>query len=126
MVKADISSSTRQLFQDLNAHLEQTANHTLSNQSLVEWSEAQHWSLIEGTLQADNSPEAKVLREILSDIVLQWEILLGSSHEADHVSEGRSPEFPLDWIQNWLSQLQSVSPATKLVKEKHFNLGKPR
>jgi hypothetical protein len=108
MVKADVPSSTHQLFHDLNIRLEQTANHTLSSQSLVEWSEVQHWSLIEGKLQADNSLEAEILREILSDLVLQWEILLGNSHEIAHADEERSPEFPLDWIQNWLSQLKSV------------------
>ncbi|NJN57396.1 MAG: hypothetical protein HC879_07770 [Leptolyngbyaceae cyanobacterium SL_5_9] len=90
MVKADVPSSTRQLLQDLNVCLEQTANHTLSSQSLVEWSEVQHWSLTEGKFQADNSLEAEILREILSDLVLQWEILLGNSHEIDHAGEERS------------------------------------
>jgi hypothetical protein len=126
MVKADIPSSAHQLFQDLNVRLEQTANHTLSSQSLVEWSEVQHWSLAEGTLQADYSPKAKVLREILSDIVLQWEILLGNSRETDHATEERSPEFPLDWIHNWLSQLKSASLSIESPREKYYNLDQPR
>jgi len=74
----------------------------------VRLAEEMYWSLIEGSYCSDFSPAAIQLRETLSDITAQWESLLGNWHAQSHQSSPDLPEFPQEWVEQWLSQIQAI------------------
>ena len=93
-------TNTKYIFIELQHKLQQTANNSLSCKDLVNWVDDQHWELIEGSLKYDYSQLADFLREILDDINAQWECLIANIPD-DH------PQFPAQFIQDWLSDLLS-------------------
>jgi hypothetical protein len=79
--------------------LAQVANHTLTSKVLADWSDEQHWLLMEGTGKEDETLEAIFLREVLYDVAAQWESLVANLHST-------AAEFPHELIKDWLSQVQ--------------------
>jgi hypothetical protein len=61
--------------------LQQLANHNITSQRLVQLAEEFYWALIEGQYRSDRIPAANRLRDTLSDISAQWEILQGNLHD---------------------------------------------
>ncbi|WP_448570210.1 hypothetical protein [Trichothermofontia sp.] len=98
---------TASLQSSLVQHLQQVITHQLTSQTLVQWAETLHWQLLEGAHKTDQTPATQALREILSDILLQWECLQAHHHET---SRTYSPplEFPSQWLTAWLQQIQSI------------------
>ncbi|KAM3091165.1 hypothetical protein ACKFKG_26935 [Phormidesmis sp. 146-35] len=80
------------------ASLQQLLDRQITTPQLVQLAEQYYWELLEGQLRSDRSPNARHLKEILSDIVAQWESRSPDSPE----------EFPTEWIDHWLTQLQSI------------------
>ena len=85
--------------------LHQLVNHTLTSQRFVQLAEDLYWSLLEGQYRNDSTIAASQLRETLSDITVQWELLVGDrqNHPSTFI-----PEFPAEWVQQWLEQIQSI------------------
>jgi hypothetical protein len=81
-----------------------------------------YWSLLEGKYQGDRTPTANQLRETLSDITAQWEMLLGNLHDQHPLAS--LPEFPSEWVQQWLEQIQSIEQTTPC--QKHPKSTHPR
>jgi hypothetical protein len=106
MVNTHQLSLPHPLLLSLAESLQQLVNHTISSHNLVQIAEELHWSLIEGQDQGDRSSATDQLRGILSDITLQWETLLGNLHGQPDIHA--SPEFPIEWIHQWLTQIQSI------------------
>ncbi len=102
-------ANTQHLQASLVQHLHQLGNHQLTSQALVQWAETQHWQLIEGAYKTDRTPVAQILREILSDILLQWECLQAYHHETVQAGHGLAVEFPDAWLTPWLNQIQPTS-----------------
>ncbi len=98
-----------QLQQTLVQQLEQLAQHQLASPIFVQWVEAQHWQLLEGVYKSDQTPVAQNLREILSDILLQWDCLHAHQHEIHPDGHKLMVEFPAPWLTAWLNQIQSPS-----------------
>ncbi|HHP7243670.1 MAG TPA: hypothetical protein ACFE0H_03185 [Elainellaceae cyanobacterium] len=61
---------------------------------------------MEGQFRDDDSPQTARLREILSDIVMQWECLLGNQYET--TQETHLPDFPRKWLEQWSAQVQQI------------------
>jgi|GEM_PF-701159 len=89
-------------------HLQQVINHQLTSQTLVQWAETLHWQLLEGTDKTDQTPATQALREILSDILMQWECLQAHHHETTQNQPEQPLEFPSQWLTTWLQQIQSI------------------
>jgi hypothetical protein len=68
---------------------------------LVQFSEIYQWELIEGQYRNDNSEQAGRIKDVLTDIMAQWESRPAQSQL----------EFPIAWIQHWRAQIQSKSTA---------------
>lgn len=89
--------------------LQQLLDQQITTRQLVQLAEEQHWELLEGQHESDRSTRANHLREILSDMIAQWESRAPESLE----------EFPAEWIHHWLNQLQidSSIPMTQSPKK---------
>ena len=94
--------------QTLAQHLYQLSNHQITSQTLVQWVETQQWQLLEGAYKTDQTPAVRVLREILSDILLQWECLQAHHHDTAQPGQELAVEFPNAWLTTWLQQIQST------------------
>lgn len=94
--------------QTLAQHLHQLANHQITSQTLVQWAETQQWQLLEGAYKIDQTLAAQVLREILSDILLQWECLQAHHHDTAQAGQALAVEFPNAWLTTWLKQIHST------------------
>ena len=92
--------------------LQQLLDQQITTHQLVQLAEQYQWELLEGQYGSDRSPQAFHLRQILSDIVAQW--------------ESRSPEslegFPAEWIHHWLTQLQSTPMTHTLKNQPTFHI----
>jgi len=106
--------------------LHQFHNHTLTSQQLVQIAESLYWSLLEGEHRNSNSASTNQLREILADIVAQWESLLGNQHDMNGSLSSHSPEFPPEWVQQWLAQIQQLEVTSMTESPKNqptFHIG---
>lgn len=103
-----ISPNAHLLLHDFTGQLEQLAHQSLTSQRLVQLAEECYWILIEGEYRQDFSSEASQLRSLLSDITTQWESLLGNLHEQPDKPFNGAPEFPPEWIDRWLEQIQAI------------------
>lgn len=65
----------------LEQNFNDTLHHLLTSADLAQWADTQQWILLEGQFRDDQSSTAQFLREILTDINLQWECLIGQHHE---------------------------------------------
>jgi hypothetical protein len=90
----------------LEQNLKDTLHHLLTSADLAQWTDTQQWIFLEGQFRDDRSSTAQVLRELLTDISLQWECLIGQQHEKQLPLE--TVEFPSQWLTEWLIQIQSV------------------
>ena len=88
--------------------LHQLADRTLTSQQFVAIAETLYWSLLEGEYRTDDSRKAHQLRETLADITAQWECLLGDWHTTHPNTAIEFPEFPSEWVNHWLTQIQSL------------------
>ncbi|MER3433923.1 MAG: hypothetical protein C4288_10935 [Leptolyngbya sp. ERB_1_1] len=55
------------------AALQQLLDRQITTRQVVQLAEEQHWELLEGRYRSDQSSHSYLLRQILSDIVAQWE-----------------------------------------------------
>lgn len=101
-------SPNSQLLPSFTQQLQQLAQQSLTSQRLVQLAEEFYWLLIEGEYRDDLSPQANQLRSLLSDITSQWESLLGNLHEQPDKHFNHAPEFPPEWICQWLEQIQAI------------------
>ncbi|MEG3437921.1 hypothetical protein V0288_12405 [Pannus brasiliensis CCIBt3594] len=84
---------------ELKNRLERLADRASDSKAVVDWSDEQHWELLEGVEAENTTEEADFLRELLYDIGLQWECLVANARST-------AVEFPEDLIQAWLSEIQ--------------------
>jgi hypothetical protein len=103
-----ITPLSKSTIQQMGTSLHQLADRTLTSQQFVAIAESLYWSLIEGEYRTDDSPQASQLRETLTDITTQWECLLGNWHDASSRTSAEFPEFPTEWVNHWLTQIQQL------------------
>ena len=96
----------------LEQNLRNTLHHLLNSADLAQWADTQQWLLLEGEFRDDQSSTAQLLRELLSDINLQWECLVGQHHEKQLPPE--TVQFPSQWLTEWLTQIQSSKTHQKI------------
>lgn len=87
------------ILRDLKERLTQVANHTSTSKALADWSDEQHWLLMEGSGKDDETLEANFLREVLYDVAAQWECLIANLHST-------AVEFPEELITDWSSKVK--------------------
>lgn len=92
-------AEVKSILRDLKERLAQVANHTLTSKAFADWSDEQHWLLMEDSLKDDETLEADFLREVLYDVAAQWECLVANLHST-------TGEFPEELITDWSSQVQ--------------------
>jgi hypothetical protein len=90
----------------LEQNLKDTLHHHLTSADLAQWADTQQWILLEGQLRGDRSSIAEFLRELLTDISLQWECLIGQQHEKHLPLE--TVEFPSQWLTEWLMEIWTL------------------
>ena len=78
--------------------LHQLLDRQITTNQLVQLVKQFQWELLEGEYKSDRSSQSFNLRQVFSDIMVQWECRSLDSPE----------EFPTDWIHHWLTQLQST------------------
>ncbi|MEM9272153.1 MAG: toll/interleukin-1 receptor domain-containing protein [Cyanobacteria bacterium P01_F01_bin.143] len=99
-IKSPISILT-----NLEQNLKDTLHHILTSADFAQWADTQQWLFLEGEFRNDQSSTAQFLRELFTDINLQWECLIGQHHEKQLPSE--TVQFPSQWLTEWLTQIQS-------------------
>ena len=87
------------ILRDLKERLAEVANHTSTSKALADWSDEEHWLLMEGSGKDDETLEANFLREVLYDVAAQWECLVANLHST-------TVKFPEELITNWSSQVK--------------------
>ncbi len=121
-----ISPSSQFLLTTFTRQVEQLAQQSLTSQRLVQLAEECYWMLIEGEYRQDFSPEASQLRSLLSDITTQWESLVGNLHEQPEKPFNGAPEFPPEWIDQWLKQMEAIEVTVMAESSKNqptFHIG---
>lgn len=104
--------SAQSLQSTLIPALHQLLDRQITTAQLVQFAETVYWELLEGRYSSDRSPQALHLRQILSDITAQWECR----------SPNSPAEFPTEWIDHWLTQLQSASMTHTPKNQPTFNI----
>jgi hypothetical protein len=113
-----VNTTQRTPSQQTLAALQQYLNHQLTSQQLVQITETLLESLLEGDYRSEQAIASIQLREILADITAQWECLQGNLRESS--ASIHSPEFPAEWIDDWLTQIDAIAPLNQqLVESEH-------
>lgn len=99
------------IVKDLQTMLEQVKSNSVGSESLATWGEEQYWSLMEGERKDEDRPEADFLRNILADVMAQWECLLADVYHQE--GKTATAEFPQEWIADWKSQLHKSSSQSR-------------
>jgi hypothetical protein len=89
------------------AALQQYLDHQLISRQLIQLTEPILESLLEGEYRHEQTIAFSQLREILSDILLQWECLLGNLHQ--NSVEPQFIELPEEWVKDWLQQIKAIA-----------------
>ncbi|MDJ0899622.1 MAG: hypothetical protein QNJ55_12500 [Xenococcus sp. MO_188.B8] len=111
--------STISILTKLEQNLKDTLHHLITSADLAQWADTQQWILLEGEFRDDQSSTAQLLREILIDINLQWECLIGQHHENQLTLE--TAQFPSQWLTEWLAQIQSSKTYQKISNDQQLH-----
>lgn len=79
---------------------------------MATWAEEQYWLLMEGERKDDDTLEAEFLRDILADVMAQWECLLADVYYQK--GKTATAEFPQEWIADWKSQVNLCLPTVEV------------
>lgn len=107
-IKLPISILTK-----LEQNLQDTLHYFLPSADLTKWTDTQQWLLLEGEFRDDQSSTAQLLRELITDINLQWECLIGQHYEKQ-LAPLETVQFPSQWLTEWLAQIQSSKTYQKI------------
>ncbi|MBO1350475.1 MAG: hypothetical protein EBE86_025255 [Hormoscilla sp. GUM202] len=100
------------IIKNLQTMLDRVKSHSLGSESLATWAEEQYWLLMEGERKDDDTLEAEFLRDILADVMAQWECLLADVYYQK--GKTATAEFPQEWIADWKSQVNSCLPTVEV------------
>ncbi len=97
-----------EILQELERQLTRVLDRDgLGSGEFADWVDDRHWDLLEGKDAGDTSPDAVFTRDLLYEIIMDWEILKDKSTEA---------EFPVSWVRDWLSKVQARRDASVILE----------